>query len=640
VLHRILASLVLLVAMAAAAVADERILLFDSDITINPDGSMDVVETIRVNAEGERIRRGIFRDFPLRVENAAGREVLVGFDVVGVTRNGAPEPYFVERDGRVARTYVGDSDVFLRPGVYTYTITYRTDRQLRFFEDHDEIFWNVTGNAWAFPIDVARATVHLPGEARAQDVIFFTGPFGSRGRDARSARADNNQTVFFETTAPLGPQEGLTVGVKFPKGHVAEPSAGQFFLRDFAGEVVAFGGLAVVFGFFFWAWNRVGRDPPEEIIVPRWELPDGVSPALTHYIANRGLRGQGFTALSAAALNLAVKGYLELDNDDGTLTMRRTDQPLMGSKLPVGERALADRVSASGGALTVTKTNGERVKRMADRFVSAIEGEHRAVFYKSNVGYVVAGLVLSIIVTIAALVLSGPAETVIVPLIPLGFIGIVVTVLLVNAAKNARRGLGGKIGLAFTVFIAISLIVNVGLAGIADGLALIEKPLLVGPLITLLMLNALFFFLMGAPTPLGQTRSAEIAGLKRYLTVAEEDRMNMLGSPEMSPQHYETLLPYAVALGVEKPWSKAFQTWLAAAAAAGVATAVAYHGPRWYRGDGFRADRIGDQMSSLAGDLSSSMTAAMPAPKSSSSGFSSGGGFSGGGGGGGGGGGW
>ena len=87
------------------------------------------------------------------------------------------------------------------------------------------------------------------------------------------------------------------------------------------------------------------------------------------------------------------------------------------------------------------KTNGERVKRMADRFRSAIEDEHRAVFYKSNVGYVVAGLVLSIVVTIAALALSGPVETTLVPLIPLGFIGIVVTVLLVNAAKLMHEGI-------------------------------------------------------------------------------------------------------------------------------------------------------------------------------------------------------
>jgi uncharacterized membrane protein len=113
--------------------------------------------------------------------------------------------------------------------------------------------------------------------------------------------------------------------------------------------------------------------------------------------------------------------------------------------------------------------------------------------------------------------------------------------------------------------------------------------------------------------------------------------MNMRGAPEMSPQHFETLLPYAVALGVEKPWSKTFDAWLATALAAGT---VAYAGPSWYHGADFSPAKIGTSLGNMTGSLSSSFTASLPTPKSSSSGFSSGGGFSGGGGGGGGGGGW
>ena len=177
------------------------------------------------------------------------------------------------------------------------------------------------------------------------------------------------------------------------------------------------------------------------------------------------------------------------------------------------------------------------------------------------------------------------------------------------------------------------------------------SPLLFGGLAALVMLNLLFFFLMGAPTQIGRTRMDEIEGLKRYLSVAEEDRMNMAGAPEMSPQHYEKLLPYAVALNLEKPWSNSFQGWLTTAIAAGTVAATGYYGPGWYLGNGgFSADRIGDSMGSLAGSMESSMTNSLPVPQSSSSGFGSGGGgfsgggggggFSGGGGGGGGGGGW
>jgi uncharacterized membrane protein len=152
----------------------------------------------------------------------------------------------------------------------------------------------------------------------------------------------------------------------------------------------------------------------------------------------------------------------------------------------------------------------------------------------------------------------------------------------------------------------------------------------------IVLFNILYFFIMGAPTPLGAKMMDGIDGLRQYLTLAEKDRMNTAGAPKMSPQHFETLLPYAVALGVEKPWSRTFETWLAAAAAG----AAAAYAPAWYAGNfnsGSFSDRIGGFSSSMASTIASTIPS--PPPSSSSSGFS-GGGSSGGGGGGGGGGGW
>jgi len=137
---------------------------------------------------------------------------------------------------------------------------------------------------------------------------------------------------------------------------------------------------------------------------------------------------------------------------------------------------------------------------------------------------------------------------------------------------------------------------------------------------------------MGAPTPLGQQRTTEIEGLRHYLTVAEKDRMNMAGAPDVSQPIFEKYLPYAVALGVEEPWSEAFASYLAKAA-----PQATYH-PSWYHGDRFSTSRLASSTSNLVSSVGSSVSAAMP--KSSGSSGSGGGGFSGGGGGGGGGGGW
>jgi hypothetical protein len=124
----------------------------------------------------------------------------------------------------------------------------------------------------------------------------------------------------------------------------------------------------------------------------------------------------------------------------------------------------------------------------------------------------------------------------------------------------------------------------------------ITPPLSLVALATLLMVNILFYFLMGAPTQIGRRRMDEIEGLRTYLKVAEADRLNMTGVPEMSPQHYETLLPYAIALGVEKPWSKSFQKWLAAA---------------WQRVPRARSPTM-DQTGTAATATSKAMTSARP----------------------------
>jgi uncharacterized membrane protein len=149
------------------------------------------------------------------------------------------------------------------------------------------------------------------------------------------------------------------------------------------------------------------------------------------------------------------------------------------------------------------------------------------------------------------------------------------------------------------------------------------------PIIAIALVNVAFFHLLRAPTIVGRKVMDEIEGFRLYLSVAEAEWMNMPKAPEMSPDLFEAYLPYAVALGVEKPWSDAFQSHMAR-----VMPGRDAYRPSWYRGS-WSSDSLGRATSGMVSSLSSSMTAAMP----SSSG-SGGGGSSGGGGGGGGGGGW
>lgn len=627
-------------AIAGNARADERILTYDAAIAIGSDGTLKVTETIKVSAEGRQIRRGIFRDFPLLFDDGTGKTHKVGFDVISVTRDGRAEPWFIERSGKIARVYIGDKDRLLQRGNYTYAITYSSDRQIRFFDSHDELFWNVTGNAWAFPIDKASATVTLPEGGRIDETVLFTGPFGAKDKNATASVSADRRSATFSTTVPLRSREGLTVGVKFAKGLVAEPTQQQeldWWLRDNKSLFALGAGLLALISFYMAGWWRVGRDPEAGVIVPRWDAPDGVSPALANYIDRKGLSGQGWDAIASAILSLAVKGHLVIEDVKGDVKLIRRD-PGKRAVLPVGEKAILSQVTSNGGVLELSKTHGEAVKKLNERFRSAMESEHRKKYYIANWPWIIGGFVLSVICVAVALLFSDLAEDEVAGLVMVVVFGGIALSFVLPLLRDFGKGFRGKLQSIFVGAVGLLLLVSNGSQLFGSTFAL-GKPILLFGILAILMVNIVFFFLMGAPTPLGRSMMDGLEGMKTYIRLAESDRLNLAGVPEMSPAHYEKILPYAVALRLEKPWTKAFQNWMVAAAAAGAAGAAYAYGPDWYSGRNFSPDRMAESMDSLTSDLESSMAAAMPAPKSSDSGFSSGG-SSGGGGGGGGGGGW
>ena len=142
---------VLVFCQGPAGAATERIRAFNSKIMVYPDASMTVTETITVIGTGQEIKRGIVRDFPTRYKDRYGNNVRVGFEIVAIQRDGRPELYHTERVANGIKIFIGQKDVFLQPGQHTFTITYKTDRQLGFFQDYDELYWNVTGTGLDFP---------------------------------------------------------------------------------------------------------------------------------------------------------------------------------------------------------------------------------------------------------------------------------------------------------------------------------------------------------------------------------------------------------------------------------------------------------------------------------------------------------
>lgn len=406
----LLTALLALPGPAAGQAPTERILSFHSDIVVHEDASMSVTETITVRATGAQIRRGIFRDFPTRYTDALRNNYVVDFQVLDVLRDGRPEPYRVEGVANGKRVYVGREDVFLESGRYTYTLTYRTDRQLGFFEAHDELYWNVTGNGWVFPIDRASARVVLPANIPRDQLRLdaYTGAQGGRDQDYEVAR-DLAGEPTFSTTKPLDKFEGLTLVVGWPKGYVQEPMAArrlEYFVRDNPAAVVGVPGLLLVLVYFLWRWSQVGKDPARGAIIPLYSPPDGFSPAAVRYIRRMGFDQQTFTA---SVLNMAVGGFVKLSQRAKTYTLQRDSGDISG--LEPEETAAAEKLLGDGDRLSVSRSNYRKVQEALEATKKSLDQRFGRGYFDKNHDDFLVGLGLSILVALIVLVLSGTVGT-------------------------------------------------------------------------------------------------------------------------------------------------------------------------------------------------------------------------------------
>ncbi|RPI58723.1 MAG: DUF2207 domain-containing protein, partial [Lysobacterales bacterium] len=304
-----------LAAAASVALAQpgERILEYAIEVAVGADGVLDVAEHIAVRAEGNQVRRGIYRDFPTRYRDRYGNNVVVTLDVRGVERDGVPEPWFTERRANGVRINTGNDDFLPRlPGEYRYTLRYRTTRQIGFFADHDELYWNAIGTGWDFAIESGSVEVRLPEPVPVERVEAeaYTGPQGARGRGYAASVVEPG-IARWELTAPLMPREGLTIVLSFPKGVVAEPTQAEragWLLADNRGVLAALAGFALLLFYVVRRWRQVGRDPSAGVVIARYEPPAGRSPAELRFLKRRRYDMRCFTSdLLTAAVDGGVR---------------------------------------------------------------------------------------------------------------------------------------------------------------------------------------------------------------------------------------------------------------------------------------------------------------------------------------------
>jgi uncharacterized membrane protein YgcG len=305
-LSLVLGLLLALSATGETGLAAERqlhIRNFAMEAEVSRDGSMQIRETLAVHFDGSW--RGLRRQIPELARRPGGLEPL-GLGLIAA-EDGQGHPYQVETEAaqghRTWRIVVPGAQDATR----TIVLRYQVRNAVRFYPDHDEINWNVTGNAWETPIERVSARVRLPEGVSGVHAAASTGLRGVRGRDARLQIGPRQVTV--ESTRALGVGEGLTLAVGFDKGLVTPPAAAARTLAWLRGRLALLLPplVLVLYGPIWWRW---GRDPALGSLPVVYEPPKGLTPAEVAALVREQVETN---TLGATVVDLAVKGYLHID---------------------------------------------------------------------------------------------------------------------------------------------------------------------------------------------------------------------------------------------------------------------------------------------------------------------------------------
>jgi len=479
----------------AQILPEESVRSFTSLITVQKDNSILVQETIRYDSGGIE-RHGIYRN--IRSVSSEGRDMDIT-EISVSDGQGNPRPFVVSRSGKGVNIRIGDPDKTFS-GERTYVVQYRAADAVGQLEDFDEIYWNITGNAWEIPIYESRAFVSLPGDVHAIQSACYYGPEGST---ERCTEIESMEEIYGFEAPRLAPGEGFTVAVGFPKGVVEAYRVPGFWERYWHWILAGLLPLLTLF-FSLRYWHRKGRDERKtRTIVAEYDAPEGMTPLEAAGIAKEKITSGD---ISAEIIYLATRGYVKIHYlEKRVLGFKSTDYELEKTKdfsdLPNRfDRTLLEILFGAKGSVKVS--------------------DLKKTFFKD----------------VSRVVKSGTEALL---------------------EKGYYKNLGRMSGKA----LKFALLIPVLMGAFFGGIILFQEKILVvfvGVVISFVIFSAIYYF-SPAKTEKGVRAKEQILGLKDYLRIAEKDRLEFHNAPEKKPEIFEKLLPFAMVLGVTKEWAREFE---------------------------------------------------------------------------------
>ena len=602
---------------ASWALAAEVIKNFSSTVTVRKDGSMHVKEMITFSAEGDQIRRGLYRDFPLGYSGPASYSGQVPFNIVSVKLDGKPfHSVSTERHGNMLRILMRN-DELLSHAQHTFALEYETSLHLRFYEGYGELNWNVTG-LWSFEILAFSCRIILPEGVPAQQTAAWMGMAGSRASEGITiSKPAPNQALFVsnEYAAALLPGEEFTVAVSFPPGTIADPTAPlvteqkaseaaseEMRAQDeartaalaqeakdkgFLSELMFYypylpsqaGLVSLVFFYFFLTWRRVGKDPAKDSVIARFYPPEAqymgkgagklsgyMSPMAVEYL-RRNLHSSG-RGLAAIFISLAGKRLCTISKaDEGDYVVQAKPLPPGGVKdfSPEEEIVYNRLIQATTNEALILSPKQEILRSIFTSAASNLRSNYGRAWSQNSLAVMLGWfVVLPLALTISFASRDASSFFTEYPDLPswlILFIACLLFCALAVLPQTMLRLTGNWFAFAVSAIFPLSLVAA------AYSEDFFDDPDWILPAI-MLIVAYVFSLIMKAPSSPCRQALDKIEGLALYMRAAEKDRLEMFNKedncPQDTPEVFKRLLPYALVLGLEKTWCNRFASQIAA----------------------------------------------------------------------------
>lgn len=596
----------------------EHIKNFIIQVDIDQKGNLLIKEEI-THVKNEP-HHGIFRDIPISSIKYKGIKLTndIGIKTVAIldenTNSLNPVKYEKTKESGNVKLKIGDPSVFIT-GEHKYFIEYSVKNGITYFDDHDELYWNIVGTAWQMPIEQVNFIIN--SKASTTDKLCFTGAYGAKTQNCNFISEENNSLIG-ESTAKLVAGEGLTVVLAYPSGTFEKPSETMLFLKMFL-YILPLLLIPLVWLLIHIIWLKFGNDPEPKGVHPQYEPDKDLDPLIGGYIVKQGFDNK---YISAYIIDLAVRGYITIqkiskENVNVISQSLKVDYVNPNNNKTIDNSLLTNKDSASQEKLM--KQMGNLLGLNKDNFILH-RTDKELVNPKPYETILLAGLFLggdtsnlnglknefyTTVASVSSSVTSYATDN--------GY--------LYKFGNIIRDGSKILIGLLFFAIFFIGPALFSMLAFLS------ASPLWVVFFVAITVIGFLYARSMAKRTDLGMRKYEYLLGMKMYIETAEIDKIKFHNDPEKYGGQFEHLLPYAMIFGLEKKWADKFKDFYTTP-------------PSWYTGDNWSTFNAYILASSLSDSFSSTVSAASVSPRSSGGSGFGGGGFSGGGGGGGGGGSW